>query len=117
MAFAAERHGDLSEAIALHEKCISVDPVSVWFHCSQIAELCEQTEQVFSNLKAVLEAAGSGLDRLVKTTVFLASLTDFAEMNEVYKRHAGTAPPARSTVQVAALPAGALIEIDAVAHI
>jgi 2-iminobutanoate/2-iminopropanoate deaminase len=77
----------------------------------------EQTEQVFANLKAVLEAAGSGLDRLVKTTVFLANLKDFAEMNEVYKRHAGAAPPARSTVQVAALPAGALIEIEAIAHL
>jgi 2-iminobutanoate/2-iminopropanoate deaminase len=77
----------------------------------------EQTEQVFANLKAILEGAGSGLDRLVKTTVFLANLKDFAEMNEVYKRHAGAAPPARSTVQVAALPASALIEIEAVAHI
>ncbi|HEV8457939.1 MAG TPA: RidA family protein [Methylomirabilota bacterium] len=77
----------------------------------------EQTEQVFANLKGVLEAAGSRLDRLVKTTVFLANLKDFAEMNEVYKRHAGAAPPARSTVQVAALPAGALIEIDAIAHV
>ena len=76
-----------------------------------------QAEQVFANLKAILEAAGSGLDRLVKTTVFLANLKDFAEMNEVYKRHAGEAPPARSTVQVAALPAGALIEIEAVAHV
>ena len=77
----------------------------------------EQTEQVFANLKAVLEAAGSGLDRLVKTTVFLVNLKNFAEMNEVYRRYAGAAPPARSTVQVAALPAGALIEIDAVAHL
>ncbi|HET8576293.1 MAG TPA: RidA family protein [Methylomirabilota bacterium] len=77
----------------------------------------EQTEQVLANLKAILEAAGSGLDRLVKTTVFLADLKDFAEMNEVYKRHAGAAPPARATVQVAALPAGALIEIEAIAHV
>ncbi len=77
----------------------------------------EQTEQVFANLNAVLEAAGSGLDRLVKTTVFLANLKDFADMNEVYKRYAGGAPPARSTVQVAALPAGALIEIEAIAHV
>lgn len=77
----------------------------------------EQTEQVFANLRAILEAAGSGLDRLVKTTAFLANLEDFAEMNGVYKRYAGAAPPARSTVQVAALPAGALIEIEAVAHV
>lgn len=75
----------------------------------------EQTEQIFTNLRAILEAAGSGLDRLVKTTVFLANLSDFAGMNEVYSRHAGAQPPARSTVEVAALPSGALVEIEAVA--
>ena len=74
-------------------------------------------EQVFANLKAILEASGSRLDRLVKTTVFLARIEDFVEMNEVYKRHAGTEPPARSTVQAAKLPAGALVEIEAVAHL
>jgi len=79
--------------------------------------VAEQTEQVFANLRAILEAAGSGLDRLVKTTVFLARMEDFAEVNEVYRRHAGDQPPARSTVQVAKLPAGALVEIEAVAHV
>jgi 2-iminobutanoate/2-iminopropanoate deaminase len=77
----------------------------------------EQTEQVFANLGAILEAAGSGLDRLVKTTVFLANLSDFAGMNEVYARHAGDRPPARSTVEVAALPSGALVEIEAIASV
>ena len=77
----------------------------------------EQTEQVFANLKAILEAAGSRLDYLVKTTVFLARIEDFAEMNEVYKRYAGDMPPARSTVQAAKLPAGALVEIEAIAHL
>ena len=77
----------------------------------------EQTEQVFRNLQAILEDAGSGLDRLVKTTVFLADLGDFQQMNEVYARHVGEVPPARSTVEVAALPAGALVEIEAVAHL
>jgi 2-iminobutanoate/2-iminopropanoate deaminase len=81
------------------------------------AGIGEQTEQVFTNLRAILEAAGSGLDRLVKTTVFLKDLGDFAAMNEVYKRHAGATPPARSTVQVAAIPAGALVEIEAIAHL
>ena len=81
------------------------------------ATIAEQTEQVFANLTVILEAAGSRLDRLVKTTVFLARMEDFAEMNEVYKRHAGDQPPARSTVQVAKLPAGALVEIEAVAHL
>jgi len=75
----------------------------------------EQTEQVFANLGAILEAAGSSLDRLVKTTVFLQNLDDFQGMNEVYARHVGDRPPARSTVEVARLPSGALVEIEAVA--
>ena len=75
----------------------------------------EQTEQVFANLRAILEAAGSGLERLVKTTVYLADLGDFAGMNEVYARHVGDVPPARATVEVSALPSGAKVEIEAVA--
>ena len=75
----------------------------------------EQTEQVMQNLRAILEEAGSGLDRLVKTTVFLQRLDDFAAMNEVYASHVGDRPPARSTVEVAKLPSGALVEIEAVA--
>jgi 2-iminobutanoate/2-iminopropanoate deaminase len=65
---------------------------------------------------AILEAAGSGLDRLVKTTVFLKTLDDFAGMNAVYSRHAGAVPPARSTVEASRLPGGALVEIEAIAH-
>ena len=79
--------------------------------------ITEQTEQVMANLKAILEAAGSGLDRLVKTTVFLQDLGDFAGMNEVYAKHVGERPPARSTVEVGALPSGALVEIEAIAHL
>jgi 2-iminobutanoate/2-iminopropanoate deaminase len=75
----------------------------------------EQTEQVLANLGAILEAAGSGFDRLVKTTVFLQSLDDFQGMNEVYAQHVGEPPPARSTVEVAKLPSGALVEIEAIA--
>src|SRR5260370_14022459 len=75
----------------------------------------EQTEQIFSNLGAILAAAGTSLDRLVKTTVFLADLGDFQGMNEVYAKHVGDRPPARSTVEVAALPSRALLEIEAVA--
>jgi len=74
-----------------------------------------QTEQIFANLAAILAEAGSSLDRLVKTTVFLQNLGDFAGMNEVYTRHVGERPPARSTVEVAKLPSGALVEIDAIA--
>ncbi len=75
----------------------------------------EQTEQVFANLKAILEESGSGLDRLVKTTVFLQNLGDFQSMNAVYAKHVGEQPPARATVEVAKLPSGALVEIEAVA--
>jgi 2-iminobutanoate/2-iminopropanoate deaminase len=75
----------------------------------------EQTEQIMNNLGAILAAAGSGLDRLVKTTVFLMNLDDFHGMNEVYARHVGETPPARATVEVSGLPSGALVEIEAVA--
>ena len=77
----------------------------------------EQTGQIFQNLEAILGEAGSGLDKLVKTTVFLQSLDDFAGMNEVYASRVGDRPPARSTVEVAQLPSGALVEIDAIAHL
>ena len=79
------------------------------------ATIEDQTEQVFANLRALLEAAGTGLDRLVKTTVFLQNLDDFAGMTEVYSKHVGERPPARSTVEVAKLPSGALVEIEAIA--
>jgi 2-iminobutanoate/2-iminopropanoate deaminase len=76
--------------------------------------IAEQTERVLLNLQAILEEAGSGLDRLVKTTIFLADLGDFGGLNEVYARFVGETPPARATFQVAALPSGALVEIEAV---
>jgi 2-iminobutanoate/2-iminopropanoate deaminase len=76
----------------------------------------EQTEQVLSNVRAILEAAGTRLDKLVKTTVFLASHDDFAGMNEVYKARGGAVPPARSTVAVKDFPRGIRLEIDAIAH-
>jgi 2-iminobutanoate/2-iminopropanoate deaminase len=79
--------------------------------------IAEQTEQVFQNLKAILEEAGSGLDRLVKTTVFLTDLGDFQDMNEVYARHVGETPPARATVEISSLPSGAKVEIEAIAHL
>jgi 2-iminobutanoate/2-iminopropanoate deaminase len=75
----------------------------------------EQTDQALSNLRAILEEAGSGLEKLVKTTVFLVDLGDFAGMNDVYARHVGERPPARSTVGIDALPSGALVEIEAIA--
>jgi 2-iminobutanoate/2-iminopropanoate deaminase len=79
------------------------------------ATVTEQTEQVLKNLAAVLTASGSSLGQVVKTTVFLADMADFAAMNEVYARHFGGHRPARSTVQAAGLPKGARVEIDAIA--
>ncbi len=80
------------------------------------ASVEEQTEQIMRNMSAILDAAGSGLDKLVKTTVFLLDLADFAGMNEVYAKHVGDKPPARSTIGIAQLPSGARVEIEAVAH-
>ena len=78
--------------------------------------IVEQTRRVLNNLKAVLEAAGSSLDRVVKTTVFMTDLSQFGAMNEVYAEFFTSTYPARSTVQVAALPRGALVEIEAIAE-
>jgi 2-iminobutanoate/2-iminopropanoate deaminase len=80
-------------------------------------DITAQTEQVMRNLAAILEEAGSSLDNLVKTTVYLQRLDDFGAMNEVYARHVGERPPARATIEVARLPSGALVEIEAVAHV
>ena len=76
-----------------------------------------QTEQVMKNISAILEEAGSGLKQLVKCGIFLADFDDFAAMNEVYAKFVGPEPPARATVQVAYLPSGLKIEIDAIAHL
>jgi 2-iminobutanoate/2-iminopropanoate deaminase len=75
----------------------------------------QQTEQVFKNLEAVLAAAGTSLGNVVKTTVYLADMADFAQMNEVYAKHFGAHKPARSTVQAAGLPKAARVEIDMIA--
>ena len=78
-------------------------------------EIETQTRRVLDNIRAVLEAAGSGLDKVVKTTVFMTNLGDFARMNAVYAEYFPASPPARSTVQVSALPKGAAVEIECVA--
>ena len=82
-----------------------------------VGGIAEQTRQVLENLKAVLEAAGSSLDKVIKATVFLKNMADFAALNEVYGEYLGKAKPARSTVAVAELPRGALVEIDFVAMV
>ena len=78
-------------------------------------EIEAQVERVLDNLRAVLEAAGSGLDRVLRTTIYVTDLSLFARVNRVYGRYFPDPAPARATVQVAALPLGALVEIDAVA--
>jgi 2-iminobutanoate/2-iminopropanoate deaminase len=91
---------------------IPLDPRTGEFVAGGIAE---QTAQVLDNLSKVLEAAGTSLDKVVKTTVYLADMGDFAAMNEVYARYFKAEPPARSTVQAARLPRDARVEIDVVA--
>jgi 2-iminobutanoate/2-iminopropanoate deaminase len=80
-------------------------------------DVATQTGQALSNLAAILQAAGSSMENLVKTSVFLVDLADFQAMNEVYGSRVGDSPPARSTFEVAALPSGARVEIEAVAHL
>ncbi len=91
---------------------IPIDPATGEFVVGAVAE---QTEQVLRNLAEVFEAAGVGLNQIVKTTVFLADMEDFAAMNEVYGRFFGEQPPARATVQAARLPRDAKVEIEAIA--
>jgi len=91
---------------------IPLDPASGQLSTGDVRE---QTRVVLRNLSAVLEAAGSSLGRVIKTTVFLADMAEFAAMNEVYQEAFGSARPARATVQVAGLPRGARVEIEAVA--
>ena len=91
---------------------VALDPKSGEFVGTDIRQ---QTERVLENLKAILEAAGVSLSHVVRTTVFLKDLNDFAAMNEIYARYFTAAPPARSTVQAARLPKDALVEIDVIA--
>lgn len=93
---------------------IPIDPATGEFISEAVAE---QTEQVLKNLGEVLKAAGTSLDNVVKTTVFLADMNDFAEMNEVYGRYFSENKPARATVQAARLPRDAKVEIDCIALI
>jgi 2-iminobutanoate/2-iminopropanoate deaminase len=91
---------------------IPIDPATGQFVSEDVAE---QTEQVLKNLSAVLEAAGSDLGKVVKTTVFLADMNDFAAMNDIYARYFDTNKPARATVQAARLPRDARVEIECIA--
>lgn len=91
---------------------VAFDPATGQFVAGGIAE---QTERVLRNLTAVLEAAGTGLERVVKTSVFLADMEDFAAMNEVYAQFFPNDPPARTTIQAARLPRDARVEMDVIA--
>ena len=109
--------GPYSQAIKVGEFVytsgqVAIDPATGEFIGGGIRE---ETERVLNNVAVVLEAAGSSLDQVVKTLVFLADMNDFAAMNEVYAKFFPGAPPARSTVEAARLPKDALVEIEAVA--
>ena len=91
---------------------IAIDPVTGNVVSGGVAE---QTERVLKNLQAILQAAGASLDKVVKTTVYLKNMAEFAAMNEVYGKFWKSAPPARATVEVARLPKDVLVEIDVIA--
>ncbi len=109
--------GPYSQAIAAGTLVFASGQIALHPSSGQITggDVREQTRQALENVKAVLAAAGSSLDQVVKTTVFLAHMADFAAMNEVYAQYFPHTPPARSTVGVAELPRGALVEIEVVA--
>lgn len=109
--------GPYSQAVVLGDLVFTSGQIALDPATGQLVSggIVEQTQQVMRNLAAVLEAAGASLSTVVRTTVYLANLSDFAAMNEVYGRFFGETRPARSTVQAAGLPRGALVEIDAIA--
>ena len=111
-AIGAYVQGTLFERLVFTSGQIPLDPVSM-----AVVEggVVEQTEQVMKNLFAVLEAAGSSANQVLKTTCFLSDMADFAAFNEVYARYFGETPPARSCVQAAALPRGVKVEVEAIA--
>jgi 2-iminobutanoate/2-iminopropanoate deaminase len=110
--------GPYSQAIKIDNVVYTAGQVGLDPATGKLVEggIREQTRRALTNISGVLEAAGTSLDNVVKATVFLSDMANFAPMNEVYKEFFGsTEPPARSTVQVAGLPLGALVEIDCVA--
>lgn len=109
--------GPYSQAIRAHEYVFASGQIALDPETGEVIPggIREQTERVLQNLSAVLEAAGSSLERVVKTTVFMSDLSEFAEMNEVYGSYFTGPPPARSTVEVSRLPRDVRVEIDVIA--
>ncbi|MFQ6045602.1 MAG: RidA family protein [Gemmatimonadales bacterium] len=109
--------GPYSQAIAAGDQVFAAGQIALDPETMEITgtDVAEQTARVLANLRAVLRAAGTGLEKVVKTTVYLADMADFPAMNEVYASHFGGHKPARATVQAGGLPKGALVEIDAIA--
>ena len=109
--------GPYSQAIRVGDHIFTAGQVALNPTSGELVgdDVATQTEQVMSNLRAVLAAAGAGLEHVIKTTVFLQSMGDFAAMNAVYARHFPEPFPARSTVEVGALPKGGLVEIECIA--
>ncbi len=109
--------GPYSQAVRANGFVFSSGQVAIDPATQQVIEgdITAQTDRVLKNLSSVLKAAGTGLDKVVRTTVFLKNMGDFAAMNEVYGQYFLSAPPARSTVEVARLPKDVLVEIDVIA--
>lgn len=109
--------GPYSQAIAANGFVFISGQVAIDPATQQVidGDVTAQTQRVMSNLSAILKAAGSGLDMVVRSTVFLKNMGDFVAMNEVYGKHFTSAPPARSTVEVSRLPKDVLVEIDVIA--
>lgn len=114
---APEAIGPYSQAVVAGEYVFTAGQIALHPESMEVVGtgVAEQTEQVMRNLAAVLEAGGSSLSRVVKTTVYLSNMGDFPTMNEVYAKHFGSHRPARSTVEAAALPKNVRVEIDAIA--
>jgi 2-iminobutanoate/2-iminopropanoate deaminase len=126
MARSALQTNDAPKAIGPYSQAVQVDAGKMTFLSGQIpldpktgelvgGDIAAQTERVMENLKAVLASGGLDFSHVVRCTIFLADMGDFSKVNEVYGRYFKAAPPSRATVQAAALPKGARVEIDAIA--
>jgi 2-iminobutanoate/2-iminopropanoate deaminase len=116
-ATAPQAIGPYSQAIKANGMVFTSGQIPIDPSTNQLisGDIAAQTERVLNNVSAILEAAGTSLQKVVKTTVFLKNMSEFAQMNEVYAKFFGSNPPARSTVEVARLPKDVLVEIDVIA--